>query len=123
MITLTAAASTTSSIPPACVKGQSVTNQICRNGDSSVNPATGATINCITGTPTEVFGYFSTTGSSGNGGGGGGGLSPNLPLPLSSPLIVTGNHTLKFVVDFDNTMEDFGVGGSCNTQAPTMSAR
>jgi len=120
-ITMTPAASTTSSTPPACVKGVSVTNQICRSGGSSVDPATGATITCVTGTPTEVFGYFSTTGVASNGGGSG--LSPTSPLPLSSALVVTGNHTLHFVVDFDNTMQDFGGGSSCNTQAPTMSAR
>ena len=120
IITLTPATNSTSSTPPECKTTQSITNQICRNGDSSVNPATGATITCVTGTPTEVFGYFSTTGVNNNSGGG---LSPSSPLLLSSPLVVTGNHTLKFVVDFDNTMTDDGSGGSCNTQAPTMSAR
>jgi hypothetical protein len=120
-ITLTPAASTTSSVPPACQIGVPVTNQICRTGGHTVDPATGATINCVTGTATEVFGYFSTSGVS--SGGGSRGLSPDVPLPLSSALVVSGDHTLQFVVDFDNTMEDFGGSSSCNTQAPTMSAR
>jgi len=118
---MTTTPATTSLTSGACVKGVAIANQICRNGDSTVNPATGATINCVTGSPTEVFGYFSTSGANNNSGGG---LTPASPLLLNSALVVTGNHTLQFVVDFDNTMTDSGGGaGSCNTQAPTMSAR
>lgn len=118
MITETPATSTT-----YCVAGTALpAQQICRNGQTSIDPGTGATITCVTGTAAEVFAYFSTTGSNGGGGGGGNnGFTPTSALSLSSPLVVTHDHTLQFVVDFDNTISD--KFGGCNTDAPTMSAR
>ena len=76
---MTTTPATTTLLSGACQKGVPIANQICRSGSATVNPGTGATINCVTGTPTEVFGYFSTSGSAGNGGGAGGGLTPSAP--------------------------------------------
>ena len=123
-LTLTVGNSTTASNPPECLKGAIIHNQICRNGQSYQNPATNQLTACQTGTPTEVYAYFSTSGNASNGMSGNGGFVPTGALPLSSALVVTGNHNLQFVVDFDNTMSDDGTGmSSCNTQAPVMSAR
>jgi hypothetical protein len=123
-LTLTVGNSTTASSPPECAKGAIINNQICRNGQYFQNPATPNQLTaCSTGSPTEVFAYFSTSGNASNGMSGNGGFVPTGALPLTSALVVTGNHNLQFVVDFDNTMTDDGMGGSCNTQAPVMSAR
>jgi len=126
--TTPATTSTASPSQPECVQGVSFTNQICRTGQSSINPTTGATITCTNGTQAEVYAYFSTTGSAANGNLPGGYFLPTYPGPLNAPVVVAGDHTLTFVTDFNGQLYDDGTSTpsspeTCRSNAPTMLTR
>jgi len=104
----------------SCLASTTYTRDIFRTGDSSTAPdgslIAGRGASAQSGTEDFPWTYFSTGGSHSNTC-----YQPSSPCVLSSPIVVSGDHTSTFVMDFDNQID--GSGSFCDLAGVTMSAR
>jgi hypothetical protein len=117
----------------ACVAGTQYQREVCRGGQGFAIP-TGGTGTCpatsVSDTANNVptWTYFSVTGTaSSNNQPNGLGNYPSIPMLLPSPLVITGNQSITFVLDFDGKIQtDSAYNGNpavCDCQPPVMSFR